>query len=173
VRDPITYEFILSHEIRLVHIERIPLHRMYYTTAQHLRSVIAKLPAPKRADLVLDATGCGAPFVELLLSLGALGADVTRVAFTSGSRQSYSSRVHLVPKKDIVHSLSLVINSPLFRIPPDLPNHGLLLGEMEGFRTTTTPAGNPRFLSGESDDLVMALALAAWKAYKYIPAETK
>jgi hypothetical protein len=172
-RDPVTYEFVLAHELRLTHIERIPLDRSYHGIAQHLRATIAKLPTPKRADLVLDATGSGAPFVDLLLSLGAVGADVTRVAFTSGTRQSYSSRVHLVPKKDLLHSLNLIINSPLFRIPPDLPNRHLLLTEMEGYRSAPTPAGNIRFLPGPTDDLIMALALAAWKAYKHIPAAAK
>jgi hypothetical protein len=67
-----------------------------------------------------------------------------------------------VPKKDVLHSLNLVLNSALFRIPPDLPNRHLLLTEMGGYRSAHTP--------GPTDDLIMVLALAAWKAYKHIPA---
>ena len=53
---------------------------------------------------------------------------------------------------------------------PGMAGLAELREEMESFRTHTSRSGSEGFRSGSKDDLVMAFALAAWKARQYLPA---
>ncbi|MEZ5351725.1 MAG: terminase family protein [Bryobacteraceae bacterium] len=168
-RDPVTYDFIVRHELHVRSVERFPLNMTYSDTARRLKAIIAGLPSRAYAHLAMDVTGCGAPFFEVLNRMGAIGVGVDKVALTSGGRVSFSNGFHLIPKKAIIHVLNEIVTNGRFHIPLNLANRKLLLDEMESFRARPTRSGSTRYNSAQTDDLVMALAFAAWKARKYLP----
>ena len=64
-RDPVTFAWIKRTEIHLRRAERLPLNMTYPDIADRLLSAIKLLPNTKDVTLVLDATGCGGPFLDL------------------------------------------------------------------------------------------------------------
>ncbi len=170
-RDPVTFQFVLRHELHVRSVERFPLNMSYPDTARRLKGIIADLPSRRYGHLILDITGCGAPFFDVLNRMGTIGLGVDKVSLTSGGRVSFANGFHLVPKKAIIQMLHEVTTGGRFHIPLNLSNRKLLLDEMESFRARPTPSGATRYNSNQTDDLVMALAFATWKARRYLPVD--
>lgn len=123
--------------------------------------------APLRADramLVVDATGVGAPVVDLFRAEQVNHAPVTITGgFAVGwdlQRGSFT-----VPKRDLVSVMAVLLEQRRLRIPEALPTRDLLTRELQAFRRRVTPVGNDTYASWreqDHDDLVLAVALAAW-----------
>src|SRR5215207_410698 len=64
--------FIQPHEpiYEVVYLERLPLGTRYPEVVGHVRTLLATQPLQGNADLVVDATGVGAPVVDMLRSIG-------------------------------------------------------------------------------------------------------
>jgi hypothetical protein len=70
-----------------------------------------------------------------------------------------------VPKKDLVACAQVLLQARRLRVARELPLADVLVRELENFRVRITPAANEAFgdwREGQHDDLVFALALAAW-----------
>ena len=166
-RDPVTWSWIQRTEIHLLRAERLPLNMTYEAIAAKLRSVIRSLPNAKNVTLVMDATGCGAPFVDLLRKqpVGALTMPVT---ITASGAPSMTNGAHRISKTDLMKSLNYLISSPDFKINAPAEDHRAIMQELQNIRMLSSTSGAMRFTSSEQDDLVMALALAAWPARKFL-----
>lgn len=100
----------------------------------------------KAARLVIDATGVGDPVVE---DLRKQGMNIEIVKFTNET------------KANIVENLMLLFEQGVVRIPKD----DVLLEELRGFDfSVSRRTGNTFYEApeGRHDDMVIALALAAW-----------
>ena len=65
-RDAISMDFARERQYRLRGIERVRLDTPYPDVVRHLRDIV-KLPAlQEQSTLVMDATGVGAPVVDLM-----------------------------------------------------------------------------------------------------------
>ncbi len=128
----------------LVHLERF--HGLEWVRAvARVADVIRRFP---HAAITCDATGVGDPVVEML-QREAPTAAVEGLVF--------SQRV----KADLIEGLAWLFERASLRMTPD-PN---LLRELEYFEATPSASGATRLAAagGAHDDLVTALALAAWK----------
>ena len=73
-----------------------------------------------------------------------------------------------VPKRDLVGVLAVLFQSQRMRIAQDLPAAQLLVQELLNFRVKISLSGRDSYGAGEEwrdgahDDLVLAVALAAW-----------
>jgi len=117
--------------------------------------------APPR--LLVDATGVGAPVVEMLRRRG---LSPVPVLITAGrtSHRGEDGWWH-VPKKDLAASLALVMEQGRLQIARKLDIAEQLRKEMAAFRIKRTSAGNEMYEAwreGDHDDLVLALAIALW-----------
>ena len=151
------------------HAERLPLGTRYPAVVERVRGLTHLPELSGRCELVVDATGVGAPVVDLLRA-ERLGSALAAVTITSGeresSRQSAGCVEYNVPKKDLVGCLQLAIEKREIRIGNDAPWTTALLEELMDMRKTTRENGRERMGAegaGQHDDLVMALALACWK----------
>jgi hypothetical protein len=106
--------------------------------------------------LVVDATGVGAPVVELLRS-ARVGATVTAVTITGGERAHGRSEQWHVPRRDLLLGLEVLLENGELRISRRLTEGGRLARELTSMRKSGSDGA-------EHDDLVMALGLACWKA---------
>ncbi len=116
----------------------------------------------------------GAPVVDML-SAAHLGCDIAAVTITGGERGQQSSTPSHgssgvtrwnVPKRDLIASLEVLLESGELRIARRLKDVGALVKELLDMRTTTAVSGKMRIGAegcGEHDDLVIALALACWR----------
>jgi hypothetical protein len=70
-----------------------------------------------------------------------------------------------VPKKELVASLQVLLQTRRLKVAKTLPEAATLVRELETFRVKVTEAANETFgawREGQHDDLVLAVALAAW-----------
>ena len=142
----------------------------YDSLVQRLHRVIRDFGDPRPITLVVDATGCGQPFVDLLRR-EKMGVLILPVAITSGGFGSTSATNGTItaPKKDLLSSANYLLSSGVLAAQPGLAGFKELKEEMEAYRVRTSRNGYDSFRSSFKDDLVMAFSLASWRARQYCP----
>lgn len=135
-----------------------------------------------RVELVVDASGVGAPVID---ALNDAGLNPTPVIITSGvDVHRREAGGYTCPKMDLVTVIQLLLEQQRLQIPTTLPHAETLAAELRNFKYDFTPSGKMRFGAGPSggedvlwrgdgshDDLVLATALAAWHAERQAPTE--
>ena len=165
------YETPLDRLYNLRHLERPPLGTPYTEVARRVKDLTTSARLHGRCKLVVDATGVGAPVVDLL-RVSRPGCPIIPVTITSGERESQSGSQWRVPKRDLVVGLQVLLEQGRLRIAGGLPEGALLLDELRQMRVKMTPSGHERFEAwreSSHDDLVLAVALACWWGKKHRP----
>jgi phage FluMu gp28-like protein len=149
------------------HVERVALGTPYPMVGAHLREMVNRQELRRRCALVVDATGLGGPVVEMLRGAG-LGCEITAVTITGGERERRSGGQSVsVPKRDLIAGVQVALDNGDLRIARRLKELGPLVRELVDVRMTSGLTGRVRIGAdgcGEHDDLVIALALACWRA---------
>lgn len=156
------------HSLRLLHVERLPLGSPYPRVVDRIREIVQHDELTGSCSLAVDATGVGAPVVDMLRA-ARLSCDLFAINITGAERQSRSGRTWNVPKRDLLSSLQLALEQGQLKVAPDLKLMAPLLREFTDFRSTISLSGRVRLGadgSGEHDDLVIAIALACWRAQR-------
>lgn len=124
----------------------------------------------KNSRVVVDTTGLGRPIVDMMkerhLRL------IKPVVITGGDRVTSDTvnglTEHRVPKRDLVGALQILYQNDQLKMPEVLELREKLIVEMLNFRAKIDAAsGHDRYEhegAGDHDDLVIAVALAAWYA---------
>jgi hypothetical protein len=147
------------------HLKRWPLKTKYPTV---VADVAELLRGPQLVDpvLVLDATGVGRAVADLFDEHD-LGVPVRRVVITAGHRvHQDEDGAYMVPKKELVSVLQSLLQTQRLTIAR-LPEREVLVKELLGFKVKVSAALNELYGSwreGQHDDLVLAVALACWRA---------
>lgn len=145
----------------LRHLERFPVGTPYADICDRLKALARNLSGP---SVVLDATGVGTAAVNLFRYSGLYVTTVTLVAGDQSARDGSDYRV---PKKDMVSVTQVLLQAGRLKMARALPHAQLLARELANFRSRVTPQTSESQLDwreGVNDDLVLALAIAAWKA---------
>ena len=142
--DPVSFDKIRETHLIVRRLERFPLHMTYDDTARRLKRTMSELGDVRDITLLLDATGCGQPFVDILRK-HQLGVLLSPIAITSGGVPSYANGFQRVPKKDLVSAANYVLSSGALKIPPTLSGLDAFRQEMDAFRfkTSASPPGRP------------------------------
>lgn len=143
------------------HAERFPLHFPYLSIPGAIRDTFHKLnptayeasPTPK--TIVVDATGVGAPIVEIL-NRAKLPAGIIPITITSGEKPNGNN----IPRAALLSNLRILFETGLLLLSPGVPHHTHLFKELSTVSTQTR---------ARHDDLAFALALAAWSARLTLP----
>lgn len=155
----------------LVHAERfreLPYPEQV-ARIQKRYSEVRRIAKKERASVtvVVDATGVGLPILD---SLRSVQIPAEGVIITGGDSTSRSGNVTRVPKRELVSTLQIALQSGRLRIAKDLPLSSVLVSELQGFRAKISLSGHARFgndvgewREADHDDLVLATSLAAWK----------
>jgi hypothetical protein len=151
--------------LALRHLERLPLQTSYPDVVQHLVALLAQpqLPADSTV-LIVDATGCGRPVVDMMRLAGLAPVAVTITAGTAITVDLETSALR-VPKRDLVSTMAVLLEQRRLGIADSLPEAGALRHELQTFRRKVTPDGDDSYSSWrerDHDDLVLATALACW-----------
>jgi hypothetical protein len=159
-------EASVFHSLRLRHIERVPLGTPYPRVVERVREIVQHSDLSNNCSLAVDATGVGAPVVDMLRA-ARLGCDIVAVTITGGQSQTQSGAWANVPKQDLLAVMQLMLERGELRISRDMKYLGALLQELADFRSRPNLQGRLRLGAdayGEHDDLVIALALACWRS---------
>jgi hypothetical protein len=151
------------------HIQRWPLGTSYPRIVQDV-AVLRATPALAGCALVVDATGVGRPVVEMFV---AAGCHPYGVMITGGSHATYDLDTGYwhVPKKELVSTVQVALQSSTLQIARALPDAATLTEELLSFQARITTAANDQYgewRAGKHDDLVLALALALWHAVRSV-----
>ena len=149
----------------LRHLERFPPGTPYPAIVGAVAERAAD-PVLRDAPLVVDRTAVGATVIDCLRRAQP-PLRVTPVVVTAGHAvQRADGGGWLVPKKELVSCLQLLLQSRRLKVPSDLPDAALLMGELTNFRLRQVLLGDApvEWREGRQDDLVFAVALACWHA---------
>jgi hypothetical protein len=148
------------------HLQRAPLGTGYPAIVNAVREAVRSEELRGQCSLVVDATGLGAPVLDMLKMAG-LGCELTAVTITGGDKESQSGANWSVPKRDLMSGLQLALEQGQLKIAKGIESAGALVKELTSVRMAQRGMGRVRVGAdgfGEHDDLVMAVALAVWKA---------
>lgn len=123
-----------------------------------------------QACLVVDQTGVGRPVVDMLQARHV--GRMYPVTITAGHEVTREGNEYRVPKRDLVTSIDVLLQSARLQIASDLELAETLVEELSSFRVKISAAGRDSYGAGPKtdwragvhDDLVLATALAAWFA---------
>ena len=148
------------------HIQRFQLGTSYPVVVERVKSIITQKPLEGKAQLVVDATGVGAPVVDLLRQAG---LSPVAIMITGGDTVSQEPLVLRVPKRDLVSTLQILLQEGRLKVAESLPEASILVKELLTFQVKITASAHDVYGSwreGAHDDLVLAVALGAWAGEK-------
>ena len=164
---------------RVRHLMRFPLHTPYPLIVSQVGQLLAMPERPgsnvqplKGCTLGIDATGVGKPVCDMFRA-ARLPCRLAAVTITGGQNVHQEGDSYSVPKKDLVSVLEVLIQSKRLKWDKGTTEGQLLLDEAAKFRAKVNIAtGNESFESWRArdhDDLVLAVAIAAWLAERTQP----
>lgn len=153
---------------RVGHLQRYPLKTSYpaivAAVAALVRDLAGRDPRPA-LRLVVDATGVGRPVVDLLRR-ERLPADLVDVTITGGDAVAQDGKAFRVPKRDLVSTVQVALQSERLKVASGLPDAATLTRELLAFQVKisieTAHDSYGAWREGAHDDLVLATALAVW-----------
>jgi hypothetical protein len=163
-RDPVTWEPFKKVEHLVRHLHRMPLGTPYTEVVDDVASIVRSPAIFGRCTLVVDATGVGRAVVDALKA-ARLGCPVVPVTITGGDQSSHSNGMWRVPKRDLIGDLQYMLERRDIGIADGLEEGPELVKELRGMRVKIGYTGHETVSSwreGVHDDLVFAVALAAW-----------
>ena len=100
-----------------------------------------------------------------MLERARIGCALAPVTITSGDEVAELKGWWRVPKRELVTNLQVVLEQRKLRVAGGMAEAATLVREMREMRVKITASGREVYAArgkGEHDDLVMAVALAAW-----------
>ena len=158
-RNAATFERIRTTDFRVRKLARAPLNTEYPEIVRRVANMLRHPEAQERSMLVVDATGVGTPVVQMFQK-EKLGVLLTPVMITPGERESRHHGTWHVPKKVLIMGLQVMVQERTLRVARKLELSRELIREMQQMRRCSFQG----WRSGAHDDLVLAVALAAWAA---------
>jgi hypothetical protein len=147
------------------HLERLPPATPYPEVFTRLTEVFAAEPI-RGSRLVVDYPGAGQPVLDMLRK-ARVGAKITPMFVTTGKRSSADELGGwCVPRQELAATLQVLLQSRRLRVAPALPEAATLVRELAAFQVKVTVATKEEEMAawreGTHDDLVLAIAVAAW-----------
>jgi hypothetical protein len=148
----------------LRHLQRFERGTSYPAIVKGVRAILARPPlAAAAVYLAVDATGVGRPICDLIRPVFPAMAAIT---ITGGRDVTQDWDGFCVPKRDLVGVLQVLLQGRRLKIAKGLPEAENLAHELGSFKVkVNVHSGNETFESWrekDHDDLVLAVALAAW-----------
>jgi hypothetical protein len=148
------------------HLERLAAGTPYPEQVSKTNDLVSRLEKQNgRVSLIVDQTGVGRPVTDML-RVAKLRPKAAVV--TGGDTPSQEGNEYRIPKRDLVSSAQILLQSKRLTIASSLPLAQALVGELLAFKASITLSRENSSAPPEPwrerthDDLVLAVALAAW-----------
>jgi hypothetical protein len=147
------------------HLMRMPLGLSYPAIVQDVGVMLQRPPLSAGAELVIDETGVGRAVGDIFLERGLKPIRVTITAGNDAGQMQGNAR-YTVSKSFLVSNLDAKLHTGELRFAKELREAPALETELKDFRRHVSEAGRYSFeaRSGAHDDLVLAVAIALWRA---------
>ncbi len=162
--------------LRLRYLERILLDVGYPGTVERIDTLlntagIKDAECDENPDVVLDVTGSGRAPVTLFEGAGIEPIVVTITGATAREEEA-SPDDWRIPKIELVGNLQVLYQKDRLKMAKSLELVPTLVDELRDFKMRPPrldPSDPETWREGQFDDLVFAVALAAWRASRHIP----
>jgi hypothetical protein len=149
-------------------LARVPLGTRYLDVVQTVQDLLRKVAKSYDCTLIVDATGVGAPVIEMFEDAmppqrSKMVSVVITASCTPDGAKTAGRNEWKVPRHDLLTSLQMMLETEQIIIGADLKHSQALHEELLEMRSLKSGG------SGKHDDLTMALALACWRARKVQP----
>jgi hypothetical protein len=157
-------------QLNCIHLQRWQLRTSYPAivadVVQMINGLDPLLSQGGKVTLAIDATGVGAPVVDLF-KREKINAELRPIQIVAGSNVSSEFGMTRVPKRDLVSNVQVGLQNRTLKIAAGLELAEVLSRELQNFTVKITDAANDVYgawREGTHDDLVLAVALALWTA---------
>lgn len=150
------------------HLERLATGTPYPAQVKRVRELYDRLTAQegKPPLMVVDWTGVGRPVVDMLREAEMYPAAVF---ITGGDAVHQDGKEYRVPKRDLVGSVQVLLQTERLKIASSLKEAATLTAELLAFKVNINAKGHDCYgndvgdwRENPHDDLVLAVALACW-----------
>jgi hypothetical protein len=162
-------------QLNCIHLQRWQLRTSYTAIVADVVAMVNGIrknqPQYGNPTLAIDATGCGAPVVDLF-KREKMNAILAPIQIVAGANVSEDNGMTRVPKRDLVSGVQVALQSRTLKIASELSEAETLARELQNFTVKITDSANDVYGAwrvGTHDDLVLAVALAVWKAGTHKP----
>ncbi len=151
------------------HLQRWPLRTSYPSIVADTARIVSskELRDVRKPVLAVDATGVGAPVVDLF-KRERMNVQLEPIQITGGDSVTREHGLTRVPKRDLVSAAQVALQTGRLKIAADLPEAATLTRELESFQVKinldTAHDSYGAWREGAHDDLVLAVCLALWIA---------
>jgi hypothetical protein len=149
---------------KVSYLQRWPLGISYVRMAEDLARLLARPPLRDDCTLAIDETGVGRAVGDIFARLG---VGLTRVTITAGTQETEPEYgCFHVPKKDLIDGAKVLLEQRRLQVVRSLPEASTLVDELMTYQQATSATGYTSFNAreGKHDDLILAVAIAAWLA---------
>ncbi len=156
---------IVTAELHLVHMERVPLKTPYPTIVEKIGYIVNRPEFVDQIALIVDRTGVGIPVIQMMYQQGLAPIGIT---IHGGNSVTTSKDNYGVPKRDLVTALLSAYQMKRFKTksPEVMPIIKEFRDELAGFQMKINQhTGNDTYeawLERIHDDLVVAAAMGCW-----------
>ena len=157
-------------QLNCIHLHRWQLRTSYPAIVADVVEMINGLDPERIAGgkpfLAIDATGVGAPVVDLF-KRERINAELAPIQIVGGANVSSEFGMTRVPKRDLVSVIQVGLQNRTLKIAESLDLAETLSRELQNFTVKITDSANDVYgawREGTHDDLVLAVSLAVWKA---------
>lgn len=126
---------------------------------------LMRTPMLGTATLAVDETGVGTAVTDMLKARRLI---INAVTITGGDTMTRDGSSYRIPKRDLVTTVTVLLEGRRLVVPKSLVLADTLAQELANFRVTVSKLGHDSYgagvewREGAHDDLVLAVALAAW-----------
>lgn len=146
-------------------LKRFPIGTSYPDIVAKINDV-TKHPDVQPNLLVLDATGVGAPIADMFRQKNLYFIPVI---ITGADKVNIGQGVLRVPKRDLVSTLQVLLQTEKLKIAGSLSESQTLVEELLNFQVKISVTGHDSYgawREGTHDDLILATSLACWASEK-------
>lgn len=152
-----------SYIYHVRYLDRPPLGTSYPDVLKKINKIANDPRISQDSMIVVDATGVGAPVVDMLRETNPLLVAVT---ITGGnSVNEIDNYNYTVPKRDLISNLQVLYQNNKIFISKEIKESETLIKELLNFKVKISQSGHDSYEAwreGIHDDLVLSVALSAW-----------
>lgn len=156
---------VYEHRYAVRHLERLAAGTPYPEQVSTTKGLVSRLEGQGHVRLIVDQTGVGRPVTDMLR---AVKLRPSVAVITAGDTPTREGDEYRIPKRDLVSSAQVLLQSKRLTIASSLPLAQALISELLAFKATITlqrenaSAPPEPWRERTHDDFVLAVALAAW-----------
>jgi hypothetical protein len=158
------------HRYDVRHLQRLPLGLSYPSVVADIEMMLQREPL-RGADLVIDETGVGRAVGDIFVErrMKPIGVQITAGFDDTGTMSAWNR--YTVSKSYLVSNLDAKLHCGELRFAKDLREAPVMETELKDFRRRVSETGRSTYAAreGQHDDLVLAVAIALWRAVKKKP----